>query len=487
MNGDLRISVHFLQPYSHGRGEDGYPEWPPSPLRLFQALVASSVGREVDDDRRARAIAALRWLEELPAPEIIVPGGEALVEGYRSYVPDNVDDAVGRAWSKRNDGTLGSSRSEKDVRAIGLDDGPVHFVYRSVEGLGGHLETLRAAARSMTHLGWGIDMVAGDAGDEPIVAGGARWVPGKFGGTRLRAPTSGTFDALERKHAQFLSRLDGTSFRPVSPLSAYRVESYGLSTDRAPRPFVAYRLLDPDTGDRLALDPAKRTRDVAAWVRHAVSEVCEGWPFGDTRTFVHGHGDVAESARGSFSRLSYLPLPTLNPRLERVENVARVLLVAPPGCDDRVEWIDARLRGEELTWMNEPRATLEPIRSDDWVTSQYVSACREWASVTPVVLPGHDDRSGRKAERLLIKAFEQAGIEPATVSEIQDFEWRKVGYFEGTELAHRYLTPDKVVGPMFHVRVRFARPLRGPLAIGSGRHRGMGLFAPLPFGRSRAS
>ena len=38
MSDYLCITVRFLQPYSHGRGDGGEPEWPPSPLRLFQAL-----------------------------------------------------------------------------------------------------------------------------------------------------------------------------------------------------------------------------------------------------------------------------------------------------------------------------------------------------------------------------------------------------------------------------------------------------------------
>jgi len=30
---------------------------------------------------------------------------------------------------------------------------------------------------------------------------------------------------------------------------------------------------------------------------------------------------------------------------------------------------------------------------------------------------------------------------------------------------------------VYHVRVHFAHPVKGPLAIGAGRYRGMGLFA----------
>jgi CRISPR-associated protein Csb2 len=36
----LCLSAIFLDAEFHGRRDGGEPEWPPSPLRLFQALVA---------------------------------------------------------------------------------------------------------------------------------------------------------------------------------------------------------------------------------------------------------------------------------------------------------------------------------------------------------------------------------------------------------------------------------------------------------------
>ena len=44
MQSYLCITVRFIQPFSHGRRDGDDLEWPPSPLRLFQALVASSAG-----------------------------------------------------------------------------------------------------------------------------------------------------------------------------------------------------------------------------------------------------------------------------------------------------------------------------------------------------------------------------------------------------------------------------------------------------------
>lgn len=478
MASELRVTVHFLQPYSHGRGEDGLPEWPPSPLRLFQALVASSVGRQGDPERRARAVAALRWLERQASPEIVAPPAMCTRAPYRLFVPDNVGDKAAKAWSMGRDASLADYRTEKDVRWVRLEGGTaaVHYIFRSVDGLDAHLATLRAAARSITHLGWGIDMVAGDAGEATGGVDGERWIPGRHGGRTLRRPVAGTFDALERKHTQFLQRLDGGTFRPVPPLSTFAMELYARATDPAPRPFVAFRVLEPITGDRMSLDPRRRTRDVAAWMRHAAAEVCEGWPFGPAEALVHGHAQDADARDGGRARLSFLPLPTITPR-SRTEGIARVMVAAPPGLDEQLAWMRAHLAGHELVWEGEPVAFLDPLPPNDWVLQRYVMTSDHWSTVTPVVLPGHDDRSPRKAERLLRKAFLQAGFEPEVVDAIKEIEWRKVGFRAGVDLASRYLPPDKVSGPMFHVRVRFAEPLAGPVAIGSGRYRGMGVFA----------
>jgi CRISPR-associated protein Csb2 len=476
MHSELRLTVHFLQPYSHGRGEDGLPEWPPSPLRLFQALVASSVGRQVDPERRARAIDALRWLERQAAPEIVAQPAESVGAPYRLFVPDNIGDKLAKAWSAGRDANLADYRTEKDVRPVRLAGDAIHYVFRGVDGLDAHLATLCTVARSITHLGWGIDMVAGDASDVAACEG-ERWIPGRHGGPTLRCPVAGTFDALEHKHEQFLQRLDGGTFRPVSPLTVFATEPYARATSVAPRPFVAFRVLEPTAGDRLALDPPSRSRDVAAWTRHAVADVCAGWPFGSAQMLVHGHEDGIESSDAPRARFSFLPLPTINPRLGRVEGIARVMVVAPSGYNEQLAWVRAHLAGHDLVWEGEPLAFLDPLPPGDWVLRRYIEASDRWSTVTPVVLPGHDDRSARKAERLLRKAFLQAGFEPEVVDTIQELEWRKVAFRAGADLANRYLPPDKVSGPMFHVRVRFAKPLVGPIAIGSGRHRGMGVFA----------
>src|ERR1700676_384636 len=69
----------------------GRPEWPPSPARLFQALIAGAARGEMiaKEDRRAFV-----WLESLKAPLIAAPPMRA-GQSFSNFVPNNDMDAVG--------------------------------------------------------------------------------------------------------------------------------------------------------------------------------------------------------------------------------------------------------------------------------------------------------------------------------------------------------------------------------------------------------
>lgn len=120
---------------------------------------------------------------------------------------------------------------------------------------------------------------------------------------------------------------------------------------------------------------------------------------------------------------------------------------------------------------------LNLLPTSDWVLGQYTTEARTWSTVTPVIWPGHDDHDPVKAEKILRRAFHQAGLAPELVSGLEELAWRRVGFRAGLELAHHYRKPENLNGPMYHVRVRFPHPIRGPLAIGAGRYRGLGVFA----------
>src|SRR5579884_3505650 len=98
MRSFLCLSATFLDSAFHGRKDGGEREWPPSPLRLFQALVAVAAARWGDRQTVGVARDALLWLERQPPPRIVVPSA-ASGAAYRLSVPNNALDIVARAWS----------------------------------------------------------------------------------------------------------------------------------------------------------------------------------------------------------------------------------------------------------------------------------------------------------------------------------------------------------------------------------------------------
>lgn len=489
----LRITVRFLQPFYHGRGDAGRPEWPPSPLRLFQALVAAVAARCNERAALDRGVETLRWLEKLPAPEIIAPNGKPSRTGYRSYVPDNVGDLVAKSWVRGGAAEIADIRVEKDVRPVHLDGEAVHFVYSIHDDEKSHVVFLREAALSLTHLGWGMDMVVGQAEliseHNADQRDGNRWLPvSSRQGTALRAPREGTLAELMSKHTAFLNRLvrdehGNESFKPIPPLSAYRTVTYRRATHPEPRRWAAFSLLKPDASARRAFDTARRARDVAGMVRHAIAEVAkqQGWSDNEINVFVHGKtpdGSGPAKGRHSPDRFMYLPLPTINQALKRVEAIRRVMVAAPAQCEQRVTWLGRALAGAELPdERNQPAALLTILPGSDWVLRQYYEPATTWSTVTPVILPVHDGYDPESAGKWLHVALEQAGFARELIGPSQ-VEWRRVGFRTGVDLASRYRLPKNLDNkPRYHVRIRFPHAVAGPVAVGSGRFRGFGLFA----------
>ena len=55
-------------------------------------------------------------------------------------------------------------------------------------------------------------------------------------------------------------------------------------------------------------------------------------------------------------------------------------------------------------------------------------------------------------------------------------------FWPGGDLALRFRRPDYLRmdhWSVYHMRLRWRQPLRGPLALGAGRHCGLGIFAAM--------
>lgn len=522
MPNNLVFSIRFLQPRSHGRGAGGEPEWPPSPLRLLQALVAASAARWNERQQLNYAVTAFEWLESLPTPTIVAPRGIASEVRTQFYVPDNTTELLVPAW-KKGEVDKAPKRTEKVVRPTNLLGDSLHYLFAIPEGPCEHLEVLQAAARSITHLGWGIDMAVGDASilteTEVAKLEGVRWSPSPAGGVSLRVPKQGTLSDLMRKHSDFLNRISSDGFRPVPPLRMFDVVGYRSQSCMPPRPFRLFELRNLD-GSRFRY-PHGKLIHIAGMVRHLAAKLMEtaGLPrdaknWSDASawidTYIHGH-KRNEDQSAEHRQLSYIPLPSIGHE-HADPGVRRVMIVAPVGDDLLLDYVARRLGGQQLEpdpkcgnpFAGEPPLLVPLPPTGDGVTQRYTSSRIVWHSFTPVILPGHDDKKPEKTRKLIEKALTQSGI-----AQPCEFEWSAFSRFPKSYSAHKYvrhakdkgrkhpagyIRPDHLINQTaVHLTLRFGRredpsnpdsrwipaeaPMPGPLTLGAGRHCGFGLMA----------
>lgn len=229
---------------------------------------------------------------------------------------------------------------------------------------------------------------------------------------------------------------------------------------------------------------------IAGMVRHLAIEAARrdpprGVDAGWAESYVAGHAHANALVH---HQLSYLPLQSIgHPHTD--PGVRRVMIVAPVGDDALLDHIAQRLEGQQLKPENgaefagDESPLLKRITGDN-VTKCYTGRGNIWASVTPVILPGHDDHKPAKTRRLIEKALAHSGIEQPC-----EYEWSAFSRFPQSLSAHKYdknkkpagyLRPDHLLTQTaVHLTLRFRDGLQspGPLAIGAGRHCGLGVFA----------
>jgi len=495
----LHIAATFLDQRYHGRGDGGEPEWPPSPLRLFQAIIAAN-GEHVGIDGLLDR--ALTWLEQQPPPLIIAPRHE-LGAAYCLSVPNNAMDLVAKAWSKGNyfgagDSNPSTHRTMKTVRPLHLRDGDtVHYCWPLDDGMDAEAtRALIGAARRMVALGWGIDLIAGNADtieDSNLSSlSGERWSPtGNEAPTTLRIPVTGTCQALQDRHTAFTLRMGDDGLLPVAPLTKFTLTGYRRPTDPIGCPFAVFELRHDD--GEICRYSQRRLIHLAGMVRHLAIEAMTASPPRDASDdwvdrYVAGH---RPKGAADHRQLSYLPLPSIGHE-HADQIVRRIMIAAPLGHDAWLEHLARRLAGQQLTpERGDEFDTAGPpslIRvHHDKVARHYARRTERWASVTPVILPGHDDRKPAKTRKLIEASLAQAGIEQAC-----DFDWSAYSRFRKSFSAHKYdkgrrpqgyFRPDHLqTQTAVHLTLHFKErvELPGPIAIGAGRHCGLGLFAPSP-------
>lgn len=477
------ITVTFLDSCFHGKRDGDTPEWPPSPMRLFQALLAGSRAGCRERGWSNHVAPAFRWLESRKPPAIFAPDAKPCVE-LKIFVPDNDAD------KKPNRSDRLSSKLYRPHRLVDLNSPTgqgqsLHYVWPIPDEdwpkAQPYAQVLCREARNLLALGWGIDQAAGMgrvlSNSEVTQLGGRLWRPWCVQGTAQltwRVPREGTLDDLERCHRSFVNRLGPPYRRRIEP-GDFDTVVYRGSASLSVRPCAKFELPEETAF------PHSSVCVVAAMLRslaceHAKVETSHKFPSGGSEVYVAGH--VPRKRGPTPPRFSYLALPTIGH--PHADGMIRRLLVAEPygGDGSHARWAERRLRGRMLRDIRGKKQG--PLlhawrRESPRIFGRYTRESEIWSSVTPVVLAGFDDGRHAKAERLLFKAVAEAGI---PVSSVVEMRLQKAPFWPGSQYPRAYRRPAYLNHlPAWHVRIVFREPVSGPVAIGAGRHCGLGLLA----------
>ncbi len=454
-------------------GTYGGTEWPPSPFRLLQAIVAGC---------RVISVPGLEWLEQQPPP-LILATDEPKVASFRKSIPNNVNPAK-----------PSEALSMRRVVHRRVDQ-PVWYCYRlhQAHDREAAKQVISAAERVHT-LGTGVDMCAVNgtitqhAPESNLAI--RLWVPEdqtmqivRFDSAlRLRVPIAGSLRSVEDRFQAFQRRLDGDDLgyaRPVAAPALHRIVGYRPSDERPRTAVFALCLTGIDDVRELRRFPVEHAVVVAGMLRHAAMQFART-SAPDLADFASGYAPPTAPD----CRMSWVPIPSVGHR--NADGLIRRGLWLSRACDaDKLEILATMVPSSGVPLIDESTgeclAMAAPVDLDEEpVLSHYTAAAHEWTSITPIVLPG--DYGGgnlRIMTKLLHKALREAGIDPGL---LEGVEFSKTGFIRqaasvGAVRLKAWKAKNLI---LYHLRLRFHRPIRGPVVLGRGRHFGLGLFCANP-------
>lgn len=494
----LLIAVHLHDDRWHGVGD-----WPPSPMRLFQALLAGAAfgGGLADADRLA-----LAWLETLPPPLIAAPASRQ-GKGFTSFVPNNDLDAV--AGDPRR---IGEIRAGKTIRPR-LFDAPPALQYAWTFTAGSeanrHADRLCRIAERLYQFGRGVDMAyaTADVVDDGVIEDrlgadrGSLWRPSgdaATGGVRLRCPLPGSLGSLLTRYCQQGQRLAKGQLQQPSQ-ARFHLVGYDCPPDR-----LLYDLAPADDRQR-SFHPWPLTRVTAlvtAARDRAAFRLSRELPEDAARiqAALVGHKTAGEADKASRARI--IPLPSIG-HAHADPSVRRILIERPADCPVRAEDLAWAFSGLNLGVDYQTGEVTAPARpvltpaADPSMLDRYLglagAPARAWQTVTPVALPlqrprGRTPGSARlsieaAAAHAVAQALRHAGITTA----VQAIRVQREPFFAKGARAEAFADGGRFTASrLWHVQITFAQPMRGPLILGDGRYLGLGLMQPVATGAGGA-
>lgn len=295
----------------------------------------------------------------------------------------------------------------------------------------------------------------------------------KFLNEALRTLPENWLDALSRDTGELQKA--GWSAPPAAVPTAY------LRPKNALR-FIAPRAIPPagvEAGGMITIaryaiyaKPLPRITDallVGEKVRLAAMGLAKRFLNGEIPVALSGH---AEAGATNHAHAFFLPEDS-----DRDGRIDHILVHAPMGLDRNSRMIMAALNGiqtkEGIDW----KLILEAMGDNTHFSGKSANllcAARTWQSITPYLHPWHRKNKFGIQQQIQKECRLRQIPEPAEIRTIRPEKPRPLDF-------RRFRTKKNIVQPDRHgcfLRLLFAEPVQGPLALGFACHFGLGLFAP---------
>lgn len=487
MKHSLLLTIHHHDDRWHGVGD-----WPPSPMRLFQALVAGvGLYGALEEHREA-----LAWLEAGDAPTIAAPLSTE-TRGFTNFVPNNDLDALGGDPRR-----VGEIRAGKAIKPR-LFQTAARFLYAWTYEADGdaerHARAIIASAECLYQFGRGVDMAwatgdivtADDAEARLAAHRGQVWRPSEGAvadGTALRCPQQGTLASLIARHKEQSGRITGGLLRQPRQ-AVYRLVGYDCPPDR-----LLFDLKPRDGAARFKPWPLTEAVALATSVRdNAVARLTNAMP-GNKANIERVLVGRGATERCKATRVRILPLPSIG-GVHTDPSIRRVLVERPPDCPlgaGDLAWafsgLDLGVDYSTGEVAPEDQPVLTPA-DDDGMLHHYglggEPSARIWRTVTPAALPVHravgrcdgSERADNEAAaaQAARQALRHAGITAAVeMVRVQREPFASKGALAAVFAAE----PRFPASRLWHLEIGFRTPVAGPLVVGDGRYCGLGLMYP---------
>ena len=452
-------------------GHLNHGEWPPSPARLFAALVAADGTR---DRLRVTDGSELEWFERLPAPVIHAHGKPCHQKLEPRYVPE----AARRHATAKRKGSRAQIRAHLEyIGRKGVEVRPGVRVaprYPKIVYIwntpcpANTLKSLRLRAARIGYLGTADSPVRVRVEvklPEPQVPAEA-FRPHADGNEKIRVPQAGDLSLLDFVYDAWVERgasVARAQFPALRHEATYLSPTAGQRVDRGS--VVAWLRLETSV-------PGRRVSVVTSLFKKAVLSNYQD-RYGEPPAVLHGHG----FKRRGYDLARFLALPDAGFRRSR-GRIHGLALWLPPSCEaalrsraGRAAHVIRRLKvgGGKTVSVVPYGGELRPFAV---TPKRWTFAALSWVTAFPAV---HERRVPLDLAEVS-RWCEHAGLPPAVAFR----STRAPLIAGGVDLAPAEVNrPGRPRLSYSHIQLWFAEPVTGPVVVGSARQRGLGLCVPI--------